>query len=70
MKIQKLFVRDCSLKISALITCSLAVHCHSLGMVVIALCHTSTSNAGQLNGTDNVGITVMTMLVNGTDNVG
>ena len=38
---------NCSLKISAfIITCSLAVHCHSLGMVVIALCHTSTSNAG------------------------
>ena len=27
-------------------SCSLAVHCHSLGMVVIALCHTSSSNAG------------------------
>ena len=26
--------------------CSLALHCHSLGMVVIALCHTSSSNAG------------------------
>jgi len=25
---------------------SLAVHCHSLGMVVIALCHTSSSEAG------------------------
>jgi len=25
---------------------SLALHCHSLGMVVIALCHTSSSNAG------------------------
>ena len=37
--------------------CSLALHCHSLGMVVIALCHTSSSNAGadvlqQLNDND------------------
>ena len=37
--------------------CSLALHCHSLGMVVIALCHTSSSNAGadvleQLNDDD------------------
>ena len=43
---------------------SLAIHCHSLGMVVIAMCHTSTSNAGadaleQLNDNDDNRIVVV-----------